>query len=56
MRGFPNPRSRRGLRDRRRAIEFISTRYRDQPSIEAVAGHVGLWASHFQHVSSAGRG
>ena len=34
----------------RRAIEFISTRYRDQPSIEAVAGHVGLSASHFQHV------
>jgi AraC family transcriptional regulator, regulatory protein of adaptative response / methylated-DNA-[protein]-cysteine methyltransferase len=34
----------------RRAIEFISIRYRDQPSIEAVAGHVGLSASHFQHV------
>jgi len=34
----------------RRAIEFISTRYRDQPSVEAVAGHVGLSASHFQHV------
>ena len=25
-------------------------RYRDQPSIEAIAGHVGLSASHFQHV------
>src|SRR5271168_1988558 len=32
------------------ALEFISTRYRDQPSIEAIAGHVGLSASHFQHV------
>ena len=34
----------------KRAIEFISTRYRDQPSIEAIAEHVGLSASHFQHV------
>src|SRR6202046_3937482 len=34
----------------KRAIEFISKRYRDQPSIEAVASHVGLSASHFQHV------
>jgi len=34
----------------KRAIEFISKRYRDQPSIEAVAEHVGLSASHFQHV------
>jgi AraC family transcriptional regulator, regulatory protein of adaptative response / methylated-DNA-[protein]-cysteine methyltransferase len=34
----------------RRAIEFISTRYRDQPSIEAIARHVGLSASHFQHL------
>jgi AraC family transcriptional regulator, regulatory protein of adaptative response / methylated-DNA-[protein]-cysteine methyltransferase len=34
----------------RRAIAFISTRYRDQPSIEAIAGHVGLSASHFQHL------
>jgi AraC family transcriptional regulator of adaptative response/methylated-DNA-[protein]-cysteine methyltransferase len=34
----------------RRAIEFISTRYRDQPSIEAIAGHVGLSPSHFQHL------
>ena len=32
------------------AIEFISTRYREQPSIEAIAGHVGLSPSHFQHV------
>src|SRR5271167_3658787 len=32
------------------ALEFISTRYRDQPSIEAIAGHVGLSASHFEHV------
>src|SRR5271169_1559707 len=34
----------------KRAIEFISKRYRDQPSIEAIADHVGLSASHFQHV------
>ena len=34
----------------KRAIEFISTRYREQPSVEAIAGHVGLSASHFQHV------
>jgi AraC family transcriptional regulator, regulatory protein of adaptative response / methylated-DNA-[protein]-cysteine methyltransferase len=34
----------------KRAIEFISKRYRDQPSIDAIASHVGLSASHFQHV------
>ena len=34
----------------RKSIEFISTRWRDQPSIEAIADHVGLSASHFQHV------
>jgi AraC family transcriptional regulator of adaptative response/methylated-DNA-[protein]-cysteine methyltransferase len=34
----------------RKAIEFISTRWRDQPSIEVIADHVGLSASHFQHV------
>ena len=34
----------------KRAIEFISRRYRDQPSVEAIASHVGLSASHFQHV------
>ena len=34
----------------KRAIELISTRYREQPSIEAIAEHVGLSASHFQHV------
>jgi AraC family transcriptional regulator of adaptative response/methylated-DNA-[protein]-cysteine methyltransferase len=34
----------------KRAIEFISTRWRDQPSIETIADHVGLSASHFQHV------
>jgi AraC family transcriptional regulator of adaptative response/methylated-DNA-[protein]-cysteine methyltransferase len=34
----------------KRAVEFISKRYRDQPSIEAIAEHVGLSASHFQHV------
>ncbi len=34
----------------RRAIEFLSTRFRDQPSVEEVAAEVGLSASHFQHV------
>jgi AraC family transcriptional regulator of adaptative response/methylated-DNA-[protein]-cysteine methyltransferase len=34
----------------RRAIEFLSTRWRDQPSIEEVAAEVGLSPSHFQHV------
>src|SRR6201986_1165280 len=34
----------------KRAIEFISKLYRDQPSVEAIAEHVGLSASHFQHV------
>src|SRR5271155_6013251 len=34
----------------RKSIEFISTRWRDQPSVEAIADHVGLSASHFQHV------
>jgi len=34
----------------KRAIEFISTRWRDQPSIEAIAEHVGLSASQFQFV------
>ncbi len=34
----------------KRAIEFISTRWRDQPSIEAIAEHVGLSPSHFQFV------
>ena len=34
----------------RRAIEFMSTRWRDQPSIDLIADHAGLSASHFQHV------
>ena len=34
----------------RSAIEFISTRWREQPTIEAITDHVGLSASHFQHV------
>ena len=34
----------------KKAIEYISTRWRDQPSIETIADHVGLSASHFQHV------
>ncbi len=32
------------------AIEFISTRWRDQPSVEDVAAEVGLSPSHFAHV------
>ena len=34
----------------RRAIEFISTHWRAQPSIETIAEHVGLSPSHFQHL------
>ena len=34
----------------KQAIEFISTRWRDQPSVETIAEHVGLSPSHFQHV------
>ena len=34
----------------RRALEFVSTRWREQPSVEAIADHVGLSASHFQYV------
>jgi AraC family transcriptional regulator, regulatory protein of adaptative response / methylated-DNA-[protein]-cysteine methyltransferase len=34
----------------KRAIEFITTRWRDQPSIEAIAEDAGLSPSHFQHV------
>lgn len=34
----------------RRALEFVTTRWRDQPSVEAIADHVGLSASHLQFV------
>jgi AraC family transcriptional regulator, regulatory protein of adaptative response / methylated-DNA-[protein]-cysteine methyltransferase len=34
----------------KRAIAFISTRWRDQPSIDTIAEHVGLSPSHFQHL------
>ena len=34
----------------RRIIAFISERWREQPSIEAVAGHVGLSATHVHHL------
>jgi AraC family transcriptional regulator of adaptative response/methylated-DNA-[protein]-cysteine methyltransferase len=34
----------------KRAIEFISTHWRDQPSIDEIAEHIGLSPSHFQHV------
>ncbi|MBV8592731.1 MAG: bifunctional helix-turn-helix domain-containing protein/methylated-DNA--[protein]-cysteine S-methyltransferase, partial [Caulobacteraceae bacterium] len=34
----------------KQAIEFISTRWRDQPTIEEIAEQVGLSPSHFQHV------
>jgi AraC family transcriptional regulator of adaptative response/methylated-DNA-[protein]-cysteine methyltransferase len=34
----------------KRAIAFISTRWREQPSIEAIAAEAGLSPSHFQSV------
>ncbi len=34
----------------KRAIEYLTTRWRDQPSIEDIAAHVGLSPSHFQHL------
>jgi len=34
----------------RRAIAFVSERWRDQPTLEAVAGHVGLSPAHFQRL------
>jgi AraC family transcriptional regulator, regulatory protein of adaptative response / methylated-DNA-[protein]-cysteine methyltransferase len=34
----------------RRAIAFISESWRDQPPLEDIAAHVGLSASHMQHV------
>jgi AraC family transcriptional regulator of adaptative response/methylated-DNA-[protein]-cysteine methyltransferase len=34
----------------RRAIEFLSTRWREQPTVEEVAAEVRLSPSHFQHV------
>ena len=34
----------------KRAIEFISTRWRAQPSIDAIAGEVGLSTSHLHHL------
>ena len=34
----------------KRALEFLTLRWRDQPGIEAIAEHVGLSPSHFQHV------
>jgi AraC family transcriptional regulator of adaptative response/methylated-DNA-[protein]-cysteine methyltransferase len=34
----------------KRAIEFISTHWRDQPSIDAIAEQVGFSSSHFQHL------
>ena len=34
----------------RRAIAFISESWRDQPPLEDIADHVGLSASHMQHV------
>jgi AraC family transcriptional regulator of adaptative response/methylated-DNA-[protein]-cysteine methyltransferase len=34
----------------RRALEFVAKRWRDQPSVEDVADHVGLSASHLQYV------
>lgn len=34
----------------RQAIAFISERWRDQPSLDEIAAHVGLSAGHLQHV------
>jgi AraC family transcriptional regulator, regulatory protein of adaptative response / methylated-DNA-[protein]-cysteine methyltransferase len=34
----------------RRAIEFVSLNWRNQPGIEAVADHAGISASHLNHV------
>ena len=34
----------------RRALEFVTKRWRDQPSVDAIADHVGLSASHLQYV------
>ena len=34
----------------RRALEFVTKRWRDQPSVEAIADHVGISASHLQYV------
>jgi AraC family transcriptional regulator of adaptative response/methylated-DNA-[protein]-cysteine methyltransferase len=34
----------------RRIIAFISERWRDQPSLEAIAGHVGLSTTHVHHL------
>ena len=34
----------------KRAIEFISTRWREQPTIDQIAEHVSLSPSHFQHL------
>ena len=34
----------------RRALEFVTRHWRDQPSVEAIADHVGLSSSHLQFV------
>jgi AraC family transcriptional regulator, regulatory protein of adaptative response / methylated-DNA-[protein]-cysteine methyltransferase len=34
----------------RRIIAFISERWREQPSLEAIAGHVGLSTTHVHHL------
>jgi AraC family transcriptional regulator, regulatory protein of adaptative response / methylated-DNA-[protein]-cysteine methyltransferase len=34
----------------KRAIEYMSSRWRAQPSLEAIAAHVGLSPSHFHHL------
>ncbi|MGL4634368.1 MAG: methylated-DNA--[protein]-cysteine S-methyltransferase [Beijerinckiaceae bacterium] len=34
----------------RRALEFMTVRWRDQPSLDDVAAHVSLSASHFHHL------
>ena len=50
MLDMPPPARNRDYAVVKRAIEFISTHWRDQPSIDEIAEQVGLSPSHFQHV------
>ena len=34
----------------RRALEYMTTRWRVQPSLDDVAAHIGLSPSHFHHL------
>jgi AraC family transcriptional regulator, regulatory protein of adaptative response / methylated-DNA-[protein]-cysteine methyltransferase len=45
------PRDQLGDYDRiRRALEFMTRRWRTQPSLDAIADHIGLSPSHFHHL------